>query len=55
MVTEVEMTVWIQSVWSCETLKDQIVQPGHYLWVLVANCFFIIPSILIALPQACIH
>jgi len=25
MVTEVEMTVWIQSVWSCETVKDQIV------------------------------
>ena len=24
MVTEVEMTVWIQSVWSCETVKDQI-------------------------------
>ena len=25
MVTEEEMTVWIQSVWSCETVKDQIV------------------------------
>jgi len=26
MVTEVEMTVWIQSVWSCEKVKDQIVR-----------------------------
>jgi len=29
MVTEVEMTVWIQSVWSCETVKDQIVDEAH--------------------------
>ena len=29
MVTEVEMTVWIQSVWSCETVKDKIVDEAH--------------------------
>ena len=29
MVTEEEMTVWIQSVWSCETVKDQIVDEAH--------------------------
>ena len=29
MVTEVEMTVWIQSVWSCETVKDQIVDEAQ--------------------------
>ena len=29
MVTEVEMTVWIQSVWSCETVKDQDVDKAH--------------------------
>ena len=30
MVTEVEMTVQcIQSVWSCETAKDQIADEAH--------------------------
>jgi len=29
MVTEVEMTVWIQSMWSCETVKDQNVDEAH--------------------------
>ena len=29
MVTQVEMTVWIQSVWNCETVKDQIVDEAH--------------------------
>ena len=29
MVTVVEMTVWIQSVWSCEKVKDQDVDEAH--------------------------
>jgi len=29
MVTEVEMTVWIQAVWSCEKVKDHDVDEAH--------------------------